>query len=669
MAAHSTSIGNVWGPFTSDRTLGNGAFEGEFQRLPSIQLPPQHLSQRSSHSPGPIGPPSTSPRLPSDTSRMVATHSPNHDMSHHNVPAETLHKVAPTVPVIAPVTQQPISLHHEPFFRQHPPELHAAKRAWINLPAQLAQDQAEARVRGQREHAARLDEEIRTGVRREYRPIYSETFRQTIPGDTLGHRQVISVSKTTHDHNAGFGTSSGHTSFSHQHIHPLSIQPSHSTVNSRASRFFGPGVDRGQMAPISGAPDYCRSASEPASPPPPDCSDHPAFDAISRHPHVNLPPPIPRVSLPRVAVSTVPTQEPVTMPVRPMPVRSGAQPIVSQTAWQDRINGLLRPKQQPLAPPPQDISSPVSKASLTTITPKPQPLAIDSSSKAPLDAFVAQEIATVSVPQNSADVTPVDTVGALTDNSVQSKSPVEELMDEREFGSSPIVNLPKASYANMQILLNLPHQKWGSKYAQAEMSYRFASSTSPLSFDLLDGEQKVEAGFRISIRVPGKSLTTKILPKKAAGYSHPHQSKAPRNNNTKKRMPSNKAANGGAPYPQQSQSGSETPAESRPIHDPSTKTSARPQDNRGNRAKPPTTRPPKTQHRDFQQVDNLKSVSATAQVTSTPPPNSGNPSSTQTAFRPTTGVPHQASLPPPKSNVWAKPPRGRPSNLPSYNHI
>ncbi len=79
---------------------------------------------------------------------------------------------------------------------QNSPE-QAAKAAWQSLPGQLARDDAEDAERAHKEYQARL-----AAAHEEYRPNYKETFRRTAPGDGLGHRQVVSVTKLNHSHSS-----------------------------------------------------------------------------------------------------------------------------------------------------------------------------------------------------------------------------------------------------------------------------------------------------------------------------------------------------------------------------------------------------------------------------------------------------------------------------------
>jgi len=96
----------------------------------------------------------------------------------------------PFQPQILRRPQQASSLLPE----QNSPE-QVAKSAWQNLPEQLARDDAEDAEKAHKEHEARF-----AAAHEEYRPTYKETFRRTAPGHVLGHRQVVSVTKSNHSH-------------------------------------------------------------------------------------------------------------------------------------------------------------------------------------------------------------------------------------------------------------------------------------------------------------------------------------------------------------------------------------------------------------------------------------------------------------------------------------
>ena len=106
---HNLSHANVWGPPTNDKALGNGAFDPELHRAP-YSHPSQQIRQ-SPQPPGPIAPPSVSPKpQPSIKSELQSHIHSNHTMaptqvamspatpSFPNAPSASLQPTAPAQP-------------------------------------------------------------------------------------------------------------------------------------------------------------------------------------------------------------------------------------------------------------------------------------------------------------------------------------------------------------------------------------------------------------------------------------------------------------------------------------------------------------------------------------------------------------------------------------------
>lgn len=492
--SQASVINNVWGSPSNDRTLGNGAFKADYQPLPSIQLPQQQTPPRQAPPPGPIGPPNASPRGSSDVFQSISAQPHNIDRGRHALPDDrhtySMNSHAPGI-----LSNTPLGPVGEPFVRNPPGDISAAKRAWSLLPGQLRQSEIDVREKAAREHAVRVAEEALTGERIDLQPVYKETFRRTVGGDTFGQRQVVGVTKTVHD------ASSAETAALLLDS-PLMNQPpvAHTLLppsinNPRPSRFFGPGADRPQATSKPAPVPYFHDPSDPPSPPPPDTYGHPAFDGSSKQPHVNLPRPHPTVKLPPAAIASSSAESAVSMPVRASPQWNGSQPIALSSAWQDRFRVLLH-------------KSPPNSQSTGIVSPPPQSAApgLDAASKAPLDVSAPQ--LTVSLPRT----TITNKTMSVIEAGPTSKPTEEELMDEpREFGSSPIIRLPQALYGPRPVVSNTRNMGGITQILEIELKSAFFASTNRFSVQQLENGNEMRNGYNILIHIPGKSMTTKFL--------------------------------------------------------------------------------------------------------------------------------------------------------------
>lgn len=543
--ARPLNSSNVWGPISNNRPLGNGAFEGEFQRIPPLQR--QHQAGLPHHAPNSATPRPTSlsPSIPFDNGP--------------NMPGQTYSKSGANQ-TSKPQAPLPPSASTSSFSQRRAQATSAMavdsqrssdqglKRGWKNFHILAAEQEAEAWAK----HRAEGPKEIN--------PTFVETFIETTEGGKAGHRQV-NIVKTVLNNPQDVKPDDVEVSAVDPSVAATQPTPPQVTApppisNGRASRFFGPGVDRVNVVAATPAPvvEFIRTGT--ASPPPPDSEDHPAFGRTS-HPLVHLPTPAPKVKLPPMSSpSAAPLrpaspQEPVIMPTR---YRIGPQPIVNSAAWQDRFNGLfgrVQPRTSanisPNSPPAQPAQSPVQ-----------QVFAVEISSKAAFDVGsvplpTAEASTTVSLPQGIEAVkdTPSPAPSAsLPDHYIESKPTEDELMDEREFGSSPTVKLPHSSY-DMAILQTIPIPKYASKWFQAEMNGEFVATMPTLSFDDLDARLKVENGIRVIIRIEGREFEAKIMHEKPPLNGASRTSKMLQN---KKRNTTRKPASGGSVNSQSPQS-------------------------------------------------------------------------------------------------------------------
>ncbi|TIA55555.1 hypothetical protein D6C79_00395 [Aureobasidium pullulans] len=192
---------------------------------------------------------------------------------------------------------------------------------------------------------------------------------------------------------------------------PLPIQPSTPGSTQQQSRFFPSALYGGS--------------------PPPEEADHPVFGGDSRHPHVNLPTPKPKVKLPPAAEVDHEQPSPVTMPRSVHSYTAGAvgaRPLVQTQDWQARFNGLFGKAQVTTTTPPSPPKTPPKEQA-------PAP-AVASVSRISSDTVIAQSATTVSLPRSSSPVS--------TYTKIVSKPGVDDIFDgELSFGSTPRVFLPR----------------------------------------------------------------------------------------------------------------------------------------------------------------------------------------------------------------------------------
>lgn len=221
-------------------------------------------------------------------------------------------------------------------------------------------------------------------------------------------------------------------------------------------------------APLPNVP-----AEKDASPPPPETQSHPAFQGNTEHPNVRLPPPPPVVKLPPApTMPAMPSEsESVVMPQRPLHTYAsvGARPIVQNSDWQARFNGLFnRTPIQTETPPSPPKTPPKLQGPL---------LAVAASSKASLDDTPAQIGATVSLPSPPQPKRVISKEGFIVDDSdaVISKPSVEPIFQEElSFGFRPQVRIRrnpqygKEVYARNPSAINLLRPETLSKVPRVQ---------------------------------------------------------------------------------------------------------------------------------------------------------------------------------------------------------
>lgn len=440
----SPPTNNLWG-LPNNKALGNGTFD---QMLAGYA--PQDLSSRASSTGqgwmnGRTPTIGQSPQMPHATQHVPETRSqalqsmtsPEPQPLTVNSEVDSLFPVRPPAPIGPPQAQQSQPIQPTVNGYTQAPQ-NAAVQGWNNF-GNIArvQDRADSE-RFQRELAERREEEKKTGVRQQANYNFNETFKQVQLGDNPSQRHVSNVAQASLPSSNLFGAVG-------------SLPPSAMSAQSgRGSRFFpqnanGPQPER--RAVTYTFPEIPRSPS----PPPAEEEDsfHPAYELPQKAAVVRLPPAKAIVKLPpadpptppsepeRIAAS--PAQEPsqpmtwaarLAMPApKPATFRAVSTPIVQNPSWQERFNGLLGKKdaRQPSSP----------GQSLQYSHPS---AAIASVSKEPLDVMPANIAVSVSLPQEelSSSVIILDD-GKFAIKDVEDE---EDLFEDREAGSLPIVELP-----------------------------------------------------------------------------------------------------------------------------------------------------------------------------------------------------------------------------------
>ena len=503
MASHSLPSSNVWG---APNTLGNGTFDAGYGQVASRALQQQ---QQKLQGPGPIAPPSSAKGGTSqpgnDTSisrevnavgsaptRVVLPHSNNQQQT--SGPKGQVSSAADSNPAMQTKVSIPYAGAQSTGY---------GIGAWNNFSSQLGQSEEEARNRLERDFRSTSKNDVQNAS-------FKETFVQTGKYDSHGERTI--VNKETNYHDQGSITRVGPDSNNESIRDPnlsasigskakagSSISNSDAQLPMNASQ---PGLLPAHAAQhqFSGRPlsrFFPRSQdnlsqnmplSDQEAPPPPDPLNHPVYSGNNQHPVVHLPVPKVVVKLPPLNVTPNPT---VSLPVSASPIRLGSQPIVTQAAWQNRIDHLLNRKQTALSSPP-----------------KPQALTIAPSTKAPLDVSSHKISATVSLPASPEESFKSGQVqfplSADRSSSPVSKPTFEDLAEPLQFASRPPVCMPKAPFRN-SVRGPFPF----TRYLQQSPKPQITSILS--SFYFLDDIERTSNGYRVQIRLPGANGRKSVI--------------------------------------------------------------------------------------------------------------------------------------------------------------
>ena len=423
IATHPSPPGNLWGPPSNHRALGNGDFHNNIPRTSLRQAQPPYSQQLvSTPQPQPIGTPrqnqqlraGTSPDKPFDStprsivedSQTIPAFPPETNLSSANYTRPQVSNPTPSFDLNhAPIPTTSTNAMTPPISVERP----SALNAWASFGANAAKADVERHTRVLQEHAARMaEQQLATGKAPPQYSTLKETWKQVKRNDTGGPRKVVGNMDTEREFQDSAEVPKP----------PIQIGTA-PHIRSRYQDIF----DQSQRAVSAPLPIV-----RPVSPtgPPPESLDHPAYESASQRPLVNLPgskrkadfPEKPVVRLPPAKTSHVSFQASATLQphIVVSPTRGTSQPLTSSSSWQDRINGLFDRKVSPEK--------------------KFADVANFSASKVPLEHLLVSPSTLVTLPpQDQPDL-------VATELSIKCVEDEDALFEERDFGSVPITRIP-----------------------------------------------------------------------------------------------------------------------------------------------------------------------------------------------------------------------------------
>ncbi|KKK22408.1 hypothetical protein ARAM_001433 [Aspergillus rambellii] len=461
----SASITNPWKPLSNDKTLGNGIFDQTLGNFPSRDIGLRnHLGLDQ-------------PSIPPNSQPFPATSRPSQESAAISpLPSpETRHAGYDAIsPIARPGPIGPPRSQHSHWQQE------ARTAAWNEFHSVTSKRDAEENEKLRNEMNIVRDGQPSLQV------TFNETWRQVRTGDQGGQRQVVSISRST-DGNpplqnplSGLDHPVGTLPFAEAHARPLG------TVPIRSSRFFPQATEN--KKPAFEEADFTRS---PSPPPPEEVSNHPVYTGDSNRPLVHLPAPKPIVKLPPKVAGPPPPPPTFASMVASTP----RQPVSTATSWQEKINTLFGKK---------------------TVHEKKNALAVSSASKEPLEVQLHIAAVSVSLPYNG-DTQIGD--GELTARQVEE---VEEMFEDREVGSLPVVRVPTMAPAAAWRAAPAPSQ---SRLRSKNLKPMQVHSIEPFVFSSQDKD--APGVTLISIRFPGAVLAKSLAISKKAGSHTSSRSRGP----------------------------------------------------------------------------------------------------------------------------------------------
>ncbi|KAI9893183.1 MAG: hypothetical protein M1814_000731 [Vezdaea aestivalis] len=432
---HAGPSRNLWGPPSNDKALGNGTFDDNLSRIthPTHGHPPQ-----LSPGPGPIGPPSTSPRISGPSSASQSSTQFPHSMPQPDLrtepsglqplttPHNSLFRQTPTASQpVSDARRQPARPYHAdgsmaaPASRMSHSQQQQAKAAWGAFSEDIGRREREEDFQHRQRLSTRQDTETNAGVKSEL-----DISNYNAKWKEVTTEKSDDTAAKTHFTSAG---SAAHAIPPHPKTDSKSLGQTQNVAHSgvRPSRFFPQSMEtnKSHIAPSSPLQGHPRATS----PPPPDSPNHPVWDGDRTKPHVLLPVPKPVVKLPPSDL-VAPTSIVAPPASQPSPERVIATTSTGH-AWQDRFNDLFGRK---VPSPPRSYALAVnSGAASRNKQPTSANFATVSLPKAKPDRFTTR----IFVVDNSSDV-----ISRLTD---------DVLLGEPDVGSKPVVRIPLIAPPNL----------------------------------------------------------------------------------------------------------------------------------------------------------------------------------------------------------------------------
>lgn len=530
----SPATSSLWGPPNHDKALGNGTFDQRLTGLSARDLPMRNSSQQQSWLHG--RPPSQdkSPQIPSvPLMPQENLHSVGPFPSHEQRPLAANSETESIPPIGKPVSRAPPPVQA---FNQR---WHQSSNigptddgvvAWKNFHAVATREERAENERFQRDLAAGLEEEARTGIRKAPQYTFNETWKKVELGDQAGDRQVTSVAKSNINPSFSSGNSYGVPGSN------LSVDRATNGLPVRGSRFFPTEARRAVTYSHPGLP------RSPSPPPAEELGgDHPAYARDQQRPVIiNFPVPKAVVKLPK------PQQKPTPAPAAPAPPRTFAaaaaaqppppqpnlravsQPLASTPDWQHRFNDLFGRKSSPKKPV----------------------LAVASSTKEPLDVVPLKVSAAVALPPK--EVNPLKDAGKATSKDVEDE---EDLFEDREAASTPLVLIPRDVPESLSHPVTTPQYRPKGRYFKTEID--------PISITSLDGTEDYGRGAKgreiiFFVNLPGTARSIKkTMPRKGGSGSVSKGLKTHNyNKHNKKPPPKSRESSGSFQNSQQNNRGS-----------------------------------------------------------------------------------------------------------------
>lgn len=513
---------NVWGPpQAKDRALGNGTFDSNYTRGQPRPSPPQLPSQAQAGQGPALG--LNPPLKPSSSQQQVAPSQP--------FTKQTIFSQSESISA-----QQSTNVTSKPG-----PIAPPVDKSWGNFANAIRLDDQAMAAKARQDLERVGGETFRPEIRETYTDQQGRSQKtlhgkagSNVPLATNGIKQEISqlapvdlkpkeeVAKVT------YATSVASEAPIGPGVHLSSTGP-----GARSSRFFP------RASETVNQPSTSSSKSDSPPPPPPETESHPAFAGDSHHPVVKMPKPSPRVRLPPAATEhAVHPEAPVSMPPRSR-LGLGARPLALDPEWQARFNSLL--EKSPPAPGPVSMDKTSSKAQQAVHT-KLGSLAVAASSKAPLEVRENLSSATVSLPNV---VTKKPFVDDSSRDVITRVTPEEVLLEEREFGSLPVVKTPKVPHlAANEPTVGFPPVRSNSRF---QRPLEIMTKTMFTSVEHDRNSDTIDVRIRLSNMRETKfrSMAKKRETRKSPGHKGPKRNTPQTNNqsnagqNQRPRKPSN----------------------------------------------------------------------------------------------------------------------------------